>query len=269
MRKVLAVCGDSFMSAVSYNEYGADSHFTQLLAKKLDWDYVTFARGGCSNSVIRLQIDEAIKLKPDLVIIGTTTPDRIEFPLFPISGGVGLDYWNGVYKKQNGLANINWSSLDLSITTGIFKEERELPGCMSTLESQTINNITQHPDNYFHGFNIATKGIYSSDYMKKLRDVWEDYYLMCYDMNWKKQQDTWVIVSGLQKLKKNNINFFIIPQFMYHEDLLEFQDNMIQLNSKLDPWNQVSKTTRARFHTDLEAQVILAELWYEFLQGKI
>jgi hypothetical protein len=257
------------MSAVSYNEYGADSHFTQLLAKKLDWDYVTFARGGCSNSVIRLQIDEAIKLKPDLVIIGTTTPDRVEFPLFPISGGVGLDYWNGVYKKQNGLANINWSSLDLSITTGIFKEERELPGCMSTLESQTINNITQHPDNYFHGFNIATKGIYSSDYMKKLRDVWEDYYLMCYDMNWKKQQDTWAIVSGLQKLKKNNINFFIIPQFMYHEDLLEFQDNMIQLNGKLDPWTQVSKKTRARFHTDLEAQVILAEMWYEFLQEKI
>ena len=56
---------------------------------------------------------------------------------------------------------------------------------------------------------------------------------------------------------------------MYHEDFVGFEDNMVKINDKLDPWNQVSKTTRARFHTDLEAQERLADEWYNFLQGKI
>ncbi len=97
----------------------------------------------------------------------------------------------------------------------------------------------------------------------------EQYYVYFFDMNWKKQQDTWIITSGLYELKKHGINFFIIPQFMYHEDFVGFEDNMVKINDKLDPWNQVSKTTRARFHTDLEAQERLADEWYNFLQGKI
>lgn len=263
MRKVLAVCGDSFMSAVSADEYGADSHFTQLLAKKLDWDYVTFARGGCSNSVIRLQIDEAIKIKPDLVIIGTTTPERVEFPVFPVTR-TNENFWDGVYEKNKGLANIRWIGHDLSYSLPLFKNNTP------TLEAQTISNMINHPGYYLEGLYKDTAGIYTKEYIHNLIKTWQNYYTYCYDMNWKKQQDTWIIYSGLQQLKKNNVKFFVIPQFMYEEDLIEFQENMISINnSKLDPWNQMSKKVRARFHTDLAAQEFLAEQWYEFLQGKI
>ena len=262
MRKVLAVCGDSFMSAVSVDEYGADSHFTQLLAKKLDWDYVTFARGGCSNSVIRLQIDEAIKIKPDLLIIGTTTPDRVEFPRFPFNR-TNENFWDGVYDKKKGLFNISWTGCDLSYELCLFKNH------IPTLEAQTISNMIRHPDYYLEGFMRDTNGIYSTSYIKNLLHIWEQYYIHLFDTKWKKQQDTWVIISGLHKLKQHNINFFIIPQFMYHEDFVGFEDNMIKINDKLDPWNDISKATRARFHTDLETQYVLADRWYEFLQGKI
>jgi hypothetical protein len=260
MRKVLAVCGDSFMSAVSADEYGADSHFTQLLAKKLDWDYVTFARGGCGNSVIRLQIDEAIKIKPDLVIIGTTTADRLEFPIFPILRRTEENFWDGVYIKNHGLSNISWTPCDFSNNLELFN------GRTPTLEAQTISNMINHPDYYVNGLMRCW---YSSEYIKNLINILEQYYVYFFDMNWKKQQDTWIITSGLYKLKKHGINFFIIPQFMYHEDFVGFEDNMVKINDKLDPWNQISKTTRARFHTDLEAQERLADEWYNFLQGKI
>lgn len=262
MRKVLAVCGDSFMSAVSADEYGADSHFTQILAKRLDWDYITFARGGCSNSVIRLQIDEAIKIKPDLVIIGTTTPDRVEFPFFPITR-TNENFWDGVYQKNKGLSNISWTGCDLSYNLHLFNNRTP------TLEAQTISNIINHPDYYLEGFYRDTKGIYTKSYISNLVKIWTDYYIYCYDMNWKKQQDTWIVANGLEKLKKHNIKFFVIPQFMYEEDLTEFQDNIIQVNGKLDPWNKISKSVRARFHTDLDAQALLANEWYTFLQGKI
>ncbi len=166
MRKVLAVCGDSFMSAVSADEYGADSHFTQLLAKKLDWDYVTFARGGCGNSVIRLQIDEAIKIKPDLVIIGTTTADRLEFPIFPILRRTEENFWDGVYIKNHGLSNISWTPCDFSNNLELFN------GRTPTLEAQTISNMINHPDYYVNGLMRCW---YSSDYIKNLIKFFRKY----------------------------------------------------------------------------------------------
>ena len=58
---VLGVCGDETMTT-----------FTELLSQKMGWDLVSFARHGTTNSLIRLQIDEIIKVKPDYVIVGIT-----------------------------------------------------------------------------------------------------------------------------------------------------------------------------------------------------
>lgn len=262
MRKTLAVCGDSFMSAVSSEEYGAESHFTQILAKKIDWDYITFARGGCGNSVIRLQIDEAIKIRPDLLIIGTTTPDRVEFPFFPIDR-TNENFWEGVYDKRNGLSNICWSMQDLSYQSPVFKNHSPV------LEAQTISNMINHPDIYLNGFRYITRNIFTDDYLKNVINIWKEYYIHCFDMNWKKQQDTWIIANGLYNLKKHNIKFFIIPQFMYLEDLGDFEENIVIPNTELDPWRQHSRSTKARFHTDIEAQYRLADRWFDFLVDKI
>ena len=63
-RKILGVCGDDSVS------------FTDSLSTKLNWDIVSFARHGCNNSIIRLQIDEIIKLNPNYVIIGFVSPSN-------------------------------------------------------------------------------------------------------------------------------------------------------------------------------------------------
>ena len=64
----LGVCGDSFMSATMNTEReetwdSEGRHFTEILAKKIGYDYFTLARAACSNNAIRLQVDEMIKQK--------------------------------------------------------------------------------------------------------------------------------------------------------------------------------------------------------------
>ena len=73
----LVICGDSF-SAISNTHPGTS--YSELLAKKLDWKLFNYARRGCSNGGIRLQIDQAIKQHADFVIIIPTSWDRIEIP---------------------------------------------------------------------------------------------------------------------------------------------------------------------------------------------
>jgi hypothetical protein len=131
--------------------------------------------------------------------------------------------------------------------------------------------MIRHPDYYLEGFMRDTNGIYSTSYIKNLIHIWEQYYIYLFDMNWKKQQDTWIIMNGLYKLRQHKIKFFIIPQFMYQEDFVDFEDYIADIHGELDPWinTQGPESIKARFHTDLETQRVLADRWYEFLQGKI
>ena len=85
MKKILGICGDSFMASISKDdnnlENGHGKHFTDILKERLGCEIITYAKGGVSNQCIRLQIDEIIKHNPHHIIIGTTSPDRIEIPL--------------------------------------------------------------------------------------------------------------------------------------------------------------------------------------------
>ena len=115
--KKIGICGDSFMASISYDEKNDDNgygkHFTEILAQKLNCELVTFARGACSNQAIRLQIDEVIKEKPDCVIIGLTSSDRIEIP---IKNTKTTEYYKKITNKfisesfnyDDGLYNIDY-----------------------------------------------------------------------------------------------------------------------------------------------------------------
>jgi hypothetical protein len=77
--KTIAVCGCSW-SAISPNPDYKNTHWSELIASAFNAELHNFAVGGVSNFVIRLQIDEVLKLNPDIVIISPTYPDRIEVP---------------------------------------------------------------------------------------------------------------------------------------------------------------------------------------------
>lgn len=255
--KKLGVCGDSFMASIGYEENdldnGYDKHFTELLAKKLGWDIVTFARGACSNQTIRLQIDEVIKEKPDLVIIGLTSPDRIEFPIYDLSVSDYNDKYNAKnYKIDDGLYNIDYNDYpDKSSNHLKFKE------ISPKLSSETIGNM-------FVG-NHSTK---INNYDIEILQKW---FQRFFDYTWKIQQDTWIISNGLRKLQDNNINFFCIINMLHQNEFSIFNNSIIDNNSNLNPWLYFNPkgNVKYRFHTSLEDQEILSDLWYEFIKNQI
>ena len=260
----LGVCGDSFMAAIKYDENDLDNgynkHFTEILARKLGWEIVTFARGACSNQAIRLQIDEIIKESPDLVIIGTTSPDRMELPIKNFKKTNYLSIFSNdnddiKYNYINGLYNINHTNwIDKSSEHVNFQKIRP------TLISETLNNIfnkVQYPENTFNENEIL------------ILMEWFDRF---YDHKWKTQQDSWIISNGLRKLQDNNIPFYCINNSLLAEELSFFGDSIINSQSNLNPWNlnthgYTGNLKTYRFHTTADHQELLADLWYKKIKN--
>ena len=74
----MIVCGCSWM----YPDYTAEfkgSHFSELIADELGYELIVNSMSGSSNGGICVQIEDAIKQKPDLILFGQTLSDRIEF----------------------------------------------------------------------------------------------------------------------------------------------------------------------------------------------
>lgn len=252
--KKLGVCGDSFFAPISYDEKNLDNgcgfHFTEILANKLGWELITYARGACGNQTIRLQIDEIINHDPDFVIVGTTSPDRFEYPINDLSVKNYIDKFSDIhreisYKESEGLSNIDYLDFpDKSSEQEIFKNKKPV------LFADTLNNI-------FLGNQYLTKDEIT---------ILEKWYDRFYDFEWKKQTDTWIISDGLRKLMDNKIEFSCINRFLYKNQLSLYENKIIDVNSPLNPSNyNASVDVPYRFHTTLESQEILANLWYNYI----
>jgi len=77
MSKHIVVCGDSFCGACRSRP---GTHFSELIAGITEYQVTNLARGGISNIGICFQLEQAAKLKPDVVIVGRTIADRIDVP---------------------------------------------------------------------------------------------------------------------------------------------------------------------------------------------
>lgn len=106
MNKNLIVCGDSFQSisdqsSEDLRESFIGTHWSEVLSKKLDYNLINLAMPGCSNSLIVLQIMEAIKLNPSLIIIGWSAGHghRTEYLKNPMADPVGnINLGHFIYK---------------------------------------------------------------------------------------------------------------------------------------------------------------------------
>ena len=257
MRKKLGVCGDSFYASLKEDSIypGHGLHFTELVAKELNCDLITYARGGCSNQAIRLQIDEVIKHQPDFVIVGITSSDRIEIP-YKEQGKI--DYGKKVnddcYNKELGIYNIDYQNFadQSSIHEGFIKNT-------PTLRSETIINILNGTINLYNPIS------------KEMTKSVEYYFDFMYDSGWKKQQDSWIIANGVHKLIENNINFCVVLSNLYPSDFSFCKENIIDANDDKNPskhWSN-DKNVPYPFHLTIEDEIMLSKLWYEYLKNRI
>ena len=229
---VLGVCGDSYWGATLNDgghwpaEHLIDSegkHFTELLAKAIGYEYFTLARAGCSNSVIRLQIEAMIDKKVDFVIFGNTTEHRIEIPLT-------------TFHRSLGIQNISYERYPNQSKKHITKKPTTISENLLTLEQG-------HRDiNEFQLESIKS-------YIKDL-----------YDFEYRRHQDTWLLASGVQALKDAKIPYLFLPGWEWiNRDRYFAEPNIrISFDRELHPQSYDVKPHNNRlWHTSDEAQVTL------------
>jgi len=242
---VLGVVGDSYFAATQDLPDRDDckdsggKHYTEIMADQLGYDYFTLARGGCSNTAIRLQLDEMISQQVDFVIYGTTTAGRIEYPI------------NNDFDISKGVYNFKYDHCpDLSVLHGQFNH--------NNIRSETLSNIVDDK---------------SCDFVKNSaqQQAVENYLLHLYSEHIRSYQDAWIISSGVQALENANIPYLLIMIHNYDDYTDYFAKSnprfVTSKNNELsDLLPQNYPDALRRYHTSDQSQAKIAEKTLEHIK---
>ncbi len=247
---VLGICGDSWFSATK-NLNRCDcrdsegKHFSEILAKKLDYDLFTLARGAVSNSCIRLQISELVKKRVDFIVVGVTTPNRIEYPR----------YDNREYNPALGIYNVYYTHTP-DQSAAHFNPNNEV------MISDTLTNI------FGNKFNHAPVR------SEKQREAIKDYYLEVFDLKFREQQDAWIVASGIQEIRDAGIPYILLGHpWLEHANYFKKDSVRDILHDSVDgkprnitPWLFNKGSNIRRWHTDDFEQEIIADNLYNYIK---
>jgi len=200
----VAICGDSWFSADADHP---GISFGEIMCARNNWSLHSLARGGCSNFAIALQVDKAIELNSSFVVLGTTTPDRAEFPIIndknisiweKLKKSFNWHDWFGaqpeMYVKSRGISNVLHTN-SVSSTYPWISEP--------TIISESLNNL------FFGEHEKLTP-----DQLDALRS----YMLNLYDSGIKRQIDSWIISDACRRLEKSGIPYLIFIESLYQWD---------------------------------------------------
>jgi len=248
---VLGVCGDSWFAATQELDRkdcrdSKGKHFSEILAKKLNYDLYTLARGACSNSAIRLQISELVKRKVDFIIVGVTTANRIEYPRHD----------NKKFVPDKGIHNICY---DLHPD----QSSDNVNANYSTMYSDTLTNIFGNGDN--------NSGPVRSE---EQREAIKNYYLEVFDINFRETQDAWIIASGIQEIRDAKIPYLLLG-YPWLDNTKYFnkgndREILYDAGRGLVPACRVKGpiNTHRRWHTTDEEQAKIAETLHKHITQK-
>ena len=204
MSKTVAICGGSWFSG-DLNLPGQS--FGEIMCAKNNWQLYSLARGGCSNFAVSLQVDKAIDLNVDVVVIGPTTPDRCEFPII---NDQNTSIWDQLKKSFNFLS---WFRLQ----PDVYVKERGISNILHnmslsskypwisnpTIVSESLNNLLWY--NYDKGNKLTAEQL----------DALRMYMLNLYDSGIKRQMDCWIISDACRRLEFAGIPYLIFPEELY------------------------------------------------------
>lgn len=257
MKKVLGVCGDSFMAA-TYSKFerqditdSEGKHFTEILSKKINYDYFTLARGACSVTAIGLQVEEMIKRKVDFVIFSDTSAPRIEIPNFSVQSNTFVDIYSIDYTQYPDLSAKNFT-------------ENKKPRYIS----ETINNMLDEQGKLRKDFYY--RHCISENQTEAIR-----YYvgeLLCQDL--KNKQNAWIIEALVSQLKFHKIPYLYLNNCytLNHSRLLSNSQNKRFCSKQECIPHQYHNDLRPdlggpgrRWHTGDKAQEIIAEEVHNYI----
>lgn len=216
MKKII-VCGDSYMTP---SHILPNTHFAELLRDHYKCELTVYARGGMSNVGICLQIEQAIKDEPDLILYNITSYDRIEVPL----KDADIDIQNVIYEEK----------LSYSTHSGEMNKKDPL------LISDTLYGMLEMIGKYENVPNID-----------EIKSSLKGYFNNLYQHTWKEYTDTLCLYATLHKLSQTKIKNFAL---IYHVEpfVRKFpfvsKSSIIPLSAKPIPQGDPG------YHTDIETQ---------------
>jgi hypothetical protein len=231
-------CGSSFSSL---DPKLPNTHFSELLAKELNAKLVNIAKPGSSNFAIRLQIDTAIKLKPDLILVEFASASRLDLPLSVL----GED---STYNSHNLANNLRYTNY-FNVVPDVIDHTQE------SIISDSITNLIDA--------NCFVKNEKLTDTSRQALRNW---FTELYDENIAYHRDFYIASSAFMPLEQSKI-----PYLWTRGDLCMFDWSMYsnQVDDQGNPWlcdNMVSTT----YHTTPEKQQEIATSWlsaYKLLRG--
>jgi hypothetical protein len=234
MKKMLVTVGDSWMCPDIRHP---NTHFSEIISQKLNYDLLVYAREGMSNGGICIQIESAIKLKPDLILVGLTTTDRLEWPINdkPITE---FSVENIVYKHKNSVSShVSYVSQDpILVSTNIYELD--------------------NPRFYENNFSF-------DNYAKERQESLKHYLSYLYHSDWKKQIDRWCLYAVLHKLELSGISYMIVFNFSESGERQWILENCSWLNEStyMVDYNifNPNQMLLPSYHTDYKQQEIIAE----------
>lgn len=177
----------------AFNDYKyKGTHFSELLAEKLGYELIVYAKPGSSNGGICVQIEEAIRSKPDLIIFGQTVADRIEFKV-----AEHPEEFRWPWATDNSEVRLSELIGDHAVNP--------------TLMSDNLHSLLYETDNYpdtahWLQSNLVRYGvdITESDARDKVNAV-KDWFMYVYSLRMKKQIDMWTLYAVQHKLHLSGI----------------------------------------------------------------
>jgi hypothetical protein len=240
MNGTLVVCGDSFMSPV-IGKY-ANTHFSELLAKQLDYELICLSRGGASNGAICLQIEEAIKLKPTLILYGITSPDRIEV-------NATDDPYHTLHRP------IDIRDVIYSHPTSLSSHDKSL-NVTATLISDTLLPMldSEHPAN----IKTAYSNVKDIDLKSEAIKQWFSH---VYHSEWKRQQDSWMMYGIVHMMHSSGIPYIKVHDLMQDTVPTPEWSNVpgVVVDKDLFPLIYDPSPDAPMYHTSPESQLIILE----------
>jgi hypothetical protein len=167
--KKIVVCGDSFMAA---DPTAPGKHFSEQLDP---YEVINLAYPGVSNIDICCQIEHALSLRPDLIVIGTTSPDRIELPVCNDTADLEMQLDYKHLRSGPDQHFVSWPLGSLIEGDDISKWHSKLP----------------HPETPI---------------------ILKNYFNHCYSTVVKQTIDRWCLEYWYQQIHNNNIKYQILPK---------------------------------------------------------
>jgi hypothetical protein len=230
--KNIIVCGDSWATP---DRNCPGKHFSEILNNEYGYDVTALSRGGMSTVGICFQLKTAFDMRPDAIILCTTSPDRIAFAVKELDTSTPVSLKDIVYANNTKSATCgsphvgNADSAIISDTSCFFTVNRNRP-----------------PEKY--------KNL-SAQQMEAIKQ----YYAYLHNDHLQKEIDSWVLGYWTNQFKNEKIP---VIRFWDCAGMLEtFQEN----SQGVRPFLAQLKTVDWCFHTNFPTQRELAQVFNQEL----